>query len=99
MVNKIEPRLRELVTACVSAYLRNGGKMKWISEQSGVSAGAIKRMADGDTAFPRFHTIEAVLTAFGNELSVQKADMNVALTSRVNRSKVIEDGRPQEARH
>lgn len=67
-LNSIEPLLRDVITASVRAYLNNGGKMSSLVEMSGVSAGAIRRMADGDTAFPRFHTIEAVLLAFGREL-------------------------------
>ena len=53
-------------------YVQAGGKYKTIAAQTGLGYGTISKISQGETLFPRFETVIAVLGFFGYNLYMGK---------------------------
>lgn len=83
----VENKMRELVHQKARAYLVARGDMTRMAAKAGVSADTFRKLAYGETKHPRFHTVVAVLYAFGCELTVKETTPSLTVVPTVGKRK------------
>jgi len=63
--------LRTKVTQEAKKYIMDGGRMRHIAMQSGISQGTVSKLVYGETKHPRMHTVVSVLEALGWTLELR----------------------------
>lgn len=63
---------RDLVRFEAWTYARDGGTYKRIAAQTGLAPATVSKLACGETRFPRFETVIAVLKFFGYDIYLSK---------------------------
>lgn len=69
--DEFERFCRNCIVDETNRYLREGNTATRMAAATGLSLSTIRRLADGGTAFPRLHTVLAVLEFFGYSMSMQ----------------------------
>ena len=88
-----EEQARAFITDAMQTWLKHGGTYKQIAEEAGISVSTLKKLTEGDTTFPRFHTVEAVLGAFGRRIELLRTNVYKVPASSRNRQHAESSGR------
>lgn len=73
----VEFEMRRLVTKQTRRYVQHGGRINQIATRAGVASTTVSKLAYGETKYPRFHTVVAVLDALGFSIKVEQVTFEV----------------------
>lgn len=71
----VENQMRQLVFQRTRAYLAAGRRMHALAVKAGVADTTLRKLAYGETKYPRFHTVIAVCDALGVTLTIAEKPM------------------------